>query len=299
MHSIRLVVSAMLVVSMGLSACGGGSSSGSSGGLIDVTDDNAVSDALVVKFGSALGEKLAGDLPATTNTGSEPIINSASDSLAAVNGEKLSLGLQIDSASALTSLLVKVVGSDSLLAIDLSSASRRKVTTSGSLEIDIPSNISDGTFCIEIIATDDAERVSERARVCIDVESTADGDSTPQGFSAFNLEGETYFNTYADDEQNDFWVVESIRFDQSGNGVELDGDAGTYEIIDDVLVLTFPNDGSEYIGLLEEVEDGHWTTCWGDSVQTAFDCTGLGIEHLFTTQAAAQTYADQRNAQQG
>jgi hypothetical protein len=126
-------------------------------------------------------------------------------------------------------------------------------------------------------------------------EEPVDSSDLETEFTSASLAGKTFFNTYAEDDQNDLWVLESLSFDQTGNGFELDGDTGTYDTTEDVLVLTFAEDDIEYIGLLEKIDDGHWTTCWGDSVQTTDDCTGLEIEHLFSTQIAAQAYVDNQN----
>ncbi len=166
-----------LLVIAGLSACGGGgggSGSGSENGLIDVTNENALTDALVVRFGEKLGQKIEGDLPTKTTTGSEPVITPVAESRSAGNGDTVDIDLKIDSASPLGSLLLKVVGADSFLAINLLEETRNKVSLSERLAIGIPENITDGTFCVEIVAVDEEERVSEAERTCFDIESTAD-----------------------------------------------------------------------------------------------------------------------------
>jgi hypothetical protein len=114
--------------------------------------------------------------------------------------------------------------------------------------------------------------------------------------------GKSLFNTYAEGDQNDFWVLEELNFDQTGNGLtyyggsDVNGEVGTYEIIEGVLVLTRPlYNEIEYIGLLERISDDHWTNCWAGSVQTAGDCIGLEVEHMFSSESAAQAYADEQN----
>lgn len=177
MNAHRALLSVMtLVFATCLTACGGGGggSSSAGNGLIDVTDENALTDALVVRFGEKLGRTTEGGLPTKTNTGSEPVITPVVENRTAANGETVDLDLQIDSSSTLGSLLVKVVGADNFLTINLLDEQRSKVSVSETLEIAIPDNITDGTFCVQIVAVDDAERVSEAEQTCIDVESTAD-----------------------------------------------------------------------------------------------------------------------------
>ena len=161
---------------LGLTACGGGGGSGGDreNGLIAVSDKNALTDALVVRFGEKLGQKIEGDLPTKTDTGSEPVITPVAESRAAGNGDTVDIDLKIDSASPLGSLLLKVVGADSFLAINLLEETRNKVSLSERLAIGIPENITDGTFCVEIVAVDEEDRVSEAEQTCFDIESTAD-----------------------------------------------------------------------------------------------------------------------------
>lgn len=173
-----IAVSTLAAASLIFSACGGGDSPDSSAGLVDAADANAVTDVLRVRLGDLAGKLQEGELPAATQTGSEPVVSAEAAERAVLNGETVSLGLQIDTASALASLLLKVLGADDLFVIDVSGSGESKVTVAETLALDIPDNITDGTFCIAIVAIDDADRVSAAEQVCFNVESTAD-DAPP------------------------------------------------------------------------------------------------------------------------
>lgn len=167
-----------------LVACGGGG--GGSSQLIDPSDPNAVANALQVKIGDLTAEKREGDLPAQTNSGSEPIVSTASDSVNVSNGQSVGVDFQIDSGSALDALLIKVVGSDSFLEFDLGALS--KASISETLEFTIPQNIADGSFCILMAARDRGLFVSAIEEVCFIIESTADDVPAPPAADAFTAQ---------------------------------------------------------------------------------------------------------------
>ena len=156
---------------------GCGSSGGSGVANISPDDSNAVSSALVIKIGGVVGERVEGDLPEATSTGSEPALTASSRSAVASNDSTLQLSLNSSSDSAISSLLIKVIGAADFFALNVASTS--KLNEAFSLDLEIPENILDGSFCVNVVAVDVAGAVSAPVDICIQVESSLDDGASP------------------------------------------------------------------------------------------------------------------------
>ena len=164
-----------------IAACSG-SGGGGSKALIDANDPQQVAEALADKI--LLGGQAAtvdkGELP-NPDSGSplQPFIDKLAPRVSAKNGEFLTISFEVNLRSAeavLQALFAKVFGSEEVFRAEVSST--RKSVSAQTLSFTLPRDITDGSFCIDL-AAEASNRASEPARVCVDVESTADNNLTP------------------------------------------------------------------------------------------------------------------------
>ncbi len=209
---MKLLTPAACIVAAMLTACGGDSGKGSSQkDLISPADADAVAEELLVKVNGATAQSKEGDVPAPTATGNEPVIADLLDKVNVENGQKVVLQTNIDATSPLSLLFSKVTGASAYLEFDIATAT--KTQSALEIEITIPSNITDGEFCQQFSAQDDAGRTSAPLEVCFEVESSAD-DNLPTPAAAFT-ESFISGNTFSVSIDGD---VEEFVFNADGTG---------------------------------------------------------------------------------
>ncbi|MCK5770684.1 MAG: hypothetical protein KAH28_09995 [Algiphilus sp.] len=157
-----------------LAACGGGGGGGS--GTIDPgAEPDAVMQAILIKVGDRDASLLDGDPPAPTSTGNDPVLQAATRQVGVPSGGSASLSLDFETGSALSAIFAKVVGSDRyaevLLGSETQSRSGTKALETVVLDIEVPSNIGAGEFCVAISGRDAENLVSNVDTVCFDVDN--------------------------------------------------------------------------------------------------------------------------------
>ena len=174
MKTSRGVLIALLSGSALLAACGGGGGGGS--GTIDPgAEPDAVMQAILIKVGDRDASLLDGDPPAPTSTGNDPVLQAATRQVGVPSGGSASLSLDFETGSALSAIFAKVVGSDRyaevLLGSETQSRSGTKALETVVLDIEVPSNIGAGEFCVAISGRDAENLVSNVDTVCFDVDN--------------------------------------------------------------------------------------------------------------------------------
>lgn len=147
---------------------------------ISIEDANAVTDAITIN-GST---KVQGNPPAPSTDPEAPVVGDASDATA-ITGNNLILPISETSGSAVAGVYLKVKGSDSYYDIPASalgnsggrtafgriSKNKRqlKVNEDVAVDIELPTNLEPGVFCVEYCVYDAQNRVSNIVEVCIEV----------------------------------------------------------------------------------------------------------------------------------
>ncbi|MGJ8670986.1 MAG: hypothetical protein ACSHXK_15985, partial [Oceanococcus sp.] len=161
-----------------ITACGS-SSSGET--LIDPTNEEELASGLTVKVGGASGAVRSSKdvpIPDPSNDPDAPSIQTApSDDLDVANGDTAKADIVFNSTASLTGLFAKVAGADSYVEFALSNGSA-KASNSFSIDITVPSNVLDGRFCIEFVARDINDLVSEPAPICYQIRSDRDDENS-------------------------------------------------------------------------------------------------------------------------
>ena len=175
MKTSRGVLIALLSSSALLAACGGGGGGGGSGTIDPGAEPDAVMETILIKVGDRDASLLDGDPPAPTSTGNDPVLQAATRQVGVPSGGSASLSLNFETGSALSAIFAKVVGSDRyaevLLGSETQSRSGTKALETVVLDIDIPSNIGAGEFCVAISGRDAENLVSNVDTVCFDVDN--------------------------------------------------------------------------------------------------------------------------------
>lgn len=124
----------VVLASLVLSACGGEGGSG----LVDPTDPNALSQALVIP-GST---RIEGQPPQSSSDPDSPMISGGGD-LETTSGDQAVLEVQYDSPSGYTDCYVQVNGADDYFLVSAPSSA-----TTGTIQIpvNIPSDVDTGAF---------------------------------------------------------------------------------------------------------------------------------------------------------
>ncbi|MGM0563902.1 MAG: hypothetical protein ACQES2_06190 [Pseudomonadota bacterium] len=163
-RSIRALL-LLFVFSLALSACGGGggSDSDSSEPQIDPRDANALTEVLVVPGASTV----PGSLPATTSSPDAPRLTRSETDVAYSSGSQVQLPVDFETnGSVLSEILFAVQGADSYFRLQLANAPE---SGTFSLPINVPSNVANGQFCIDLKMIDANGRVSAEQQICISV----------------------------------------------------------------------------------------------------------------------------------
>lgn len=176
-------------IATALAACGGGGGGGGGGtspdgdlGLVDPGDADAMMESLNAKLGGQDAEQLEGDPPQSdADNPDNPTVTPGESASKVAPGEtkEIDLGVETAEGSALAVLYAKVSGSNSYFRASPDGGSAetaafratRKQEGGVTVAFDIPSNTDAGSFCVDLSAGDDAERVSPTEEVCFDVET--------------------------------------------------------------------------------------------------------------------------------
>lgn len=169
---------ATLLVAVSVAACGGGGDDAAEAEVVAETADQ-IQAALTVRQTVQQATVITGAAPKSTATDEAPELNTDSDALQSVEaGDTVDLGLTISALEGVSSLLARVEGANSYLQIDdpnLSDAGSTgkalggATVFSGQVQVQIPSSLNSGQFCIEFAAVDQAGRVSNYRKVCFQI----------------------------------------------------------------------------------------------------------------------------------
>lgn len=140
-----------------------------------------------------------------------------------------------------------------------------------------------GSSTTELISTEQAKAHLSKTLASLS------GPFTPE-----MLVGKSFYNVFADEADTHNWSIDAFSFDESGNGVTLNGKEGTYNVDNGVLVVTL-TDETLYINVIGQVEDGHRKVCWAGELSNINQCKSLSVEHFFNSETAAQQFATLQN----
>ncbi len=125
-----------------------------------------------VQLGGQEATREDGDLPSATSDPDSPAIVLTTTLAVANRGERVSFPFNVSSVNALNTLFAKVVGAPDVFTAVL--AGSTKLTSSLSLGFDLPGNLRDGQFCIDLAAIDDTGLVGvSEESVCVNVGGVA------------------------------------------------------------------------------------------------------------------------------
>ena len=189
MESIRNNWLATILLAISLAACGGGGDEDADVGVSAETADE-IQSALTVRQAVQQATIVSGAAPKSTATDEAPELNTDGAALQSVAaGNTVELGLTISALEGVSSLLARVVGATNYLQINDPNLSTAGTTAkssggsslfSGQLQVQIPSSLRSGQFCIEIAAVDQAGRVSNYRKVCFQIPQNLAPSAPPQ-----------------------------------------------------------------------------------------------------------------------
>ena len=189
MKSIRKNWLATMLLTASLTACGGGGEDEADAGVAAETADE-IQSALTVRQAVQQATIINGAAPKSTATDDAPELNTDGGALQSVDaGETVDLGLTISALEGVSSLLARVVGATNYLQINDPNLSAPSTTAkafggatvfSGQVQVQIPSNLRSGQFCIEIAAVDQAGRVSNYRKICFQIPQNLAPSAPPQ-----------------------------------------------------------------------------------------------------------------------
>lgn len=189
MESIRNNWLATVLLAFSLTACGGGGEDEADAGVTAETADE-IQSALTVRQAVQQATIVTGAAPKSTATDEAPELNTDGGSLLSVDaGDTVDLGLTISALEGVSSLLARVVGATNYLQINDPNLSATGTTAkafgsatvfSGQVQVQIPSSLRSGQFCIEIAAVDQAGRVSNYRKICFQIPQNLAPSAPPQ-----------------------------------------------------------------------------------------------------------------------
>ena len=118
-------------------------------------------------------------------------------------------------------------------------------------------------------------------------------NGTSVNFSASVLKNTSIYNVYFETDVSE-WVTEALSFDDQNN-VVLDGEPGTFTVINGVLVLTFGVEVDQIKIISFDETLNARVTCWDSAITPQFDCVGNELEYMFSSPAEAQAFRDSKN----
>ncbi len=141
---------------------------------VNPSNGKVVSDNIVVTNGAT---KKMGSLPAATGTSTSPVVESPKGSIPALVGRKFSFEPSLSSSkTSVRGIYFQIVGSSDYYDVPLklkrvakTKGNRINADTASSVQIQLPANITTGTFCIDYCVYDDIAQVSNTVRVCVTV----------------------------------------------------------------------------------------------------------------------------------
>ncbi|MEQ8905603.1 hypothetical protein [Ekhidna sp.] len=167
----------LLILLLGMSfitvftSCGDDDGVDGSGDLIDLSDANAVSNAIKITGAT----KIDGDPPSPSNDPNAPDLYDGDDVYSSPGGKTV-VKLDLSTGDA-AGIYMQVSGADNYFKIPASSFTGGRFPFSGgrisqssgspSFELELPDNISPGEFCIDLCVYDDENRVSNIVTTCV------------------------------------------------------------------------------------------------------------------------------------
>ncbi|HEY1077834.1 MAG TPA: hypothetical protein VGE51_14175 [Fontimonas sp.] len=160
-----------------LSACGGGGGGEQEPDTIDPTNAQALTDALEVKVpGFAVSVIQNASPPSPSGGAQAPVASPVSSTISARAGERVDVNVSVVSsgASNLERLFAKIPGASDYFQAQVEGGAKAgtvvpKAASELTVSLTLPEQLSEGRFCVEISAQDDANRVSDVATACVDV----------------------------------------------------------------------------------------------------------------------------------
>ncbi len=121
-----------------------------------------------VQLGGVSAVREAGDLPAATTDPDTPQFLLGVTVKVSERGQRVSFPFSVDAPNALNTLFAKVVGAPDVFTAVLSGST--KATSDLSLGFDLPGNLRDGVFCIDLAVVDDSGLTGVSGQsLCVDV----------------------------------------------------------------------------------------------------------------------------------
>ena len=180
---------ATVLLAVSLTACGGGGEDEADAGVTAETADE-IQSALTVRQAVQQATIITGAAPKSTATDEAPELNTDGAALQSVDaGDTVNLGLTISALEGVSSLLARVVGATNYLQINDPNLSATGTTAkafgsatvfSGQVQVQVPTSLRSGQFCIEIAAVDQAGRVSNYRKICFQVPQNLAPSAPPQ-----------------------------------------------------------------------------------------------------------------------
>lgn len=168
------------VLCLTMAACGsGGDDSGSTTAPVDVSQPDAVAEALEVQVANGTATTQQGSLPAPSDDPDAPVASGLPSSLAAEPNGELTVAVTLSSNEEIRALLVQVTGAQSYTEIALAPVTA-KAERSFEISIQLP-NLTSGEFTIDIAAVDQSGRVSSPVRTTVTVENPDEIAQAMQG----------------------------------------------------------------------------------------------------------------------
>ena len=157
-------------------ACGGGGGGDNNGPVIDPNAPDAVAQRLTVTNPNT--QVVTGAAPKSTATENAPEVTSAGDALRTASaGDEVTIDLNILSLNGVSSLLARVTAATSYVEVADPDVTPTGGTAkavggsnfSGTLRLQLGSQLTADQFCFEIAAVDELGQVSNYRKVCFDI----------------------------------------------------------------------------------------------------------------------------------
>ena len=189
-------------------ACGGGGGGDNNGPVVDPNAPDAVAQRLTVTNPNT--QVVTGAAPKSTATENAPEVTSAGDALRTASaGDEVTIDLNILSLNGVSSLLARVTAAASYVEVADPDVTPTGGTAkavggssfSGTLRLQLGSQLTADQFCFEIAAVDELGQVSNYRKVCFDIPNNrpagtaakprvnAGGDQTVNQGAAVTLSG--------------------------------------------------------------------------------------------------------------
>lgn len=282
----NLIVMLMAVsLSLGLYGCGGGggsddSSGGTSGTTsVDPTDANALTAVLEVPGGT----NIDGPLPSSSPSPDSPTITRSEENISYSPGTQILLPVDYQANNAnISSVVFAVSGADSYYQVPLSG-----INSSGTaiLPINLPTQVSNGQFCVDVKLIDSNGLVGAEQTICVTVQQPLACDTTRvsggEGLtSTLHTMGGTVGSVRVD--YQTYTVKDKIDVFQNGQWITGTGPATGRSTIRTALDCNQATEALGYVGANDEFVFNYDPSLGGDVEIVVSGCENNGTAWEYT-----------------